>query len=195
MGKDKGLVPFLGQPLIQRVIQRIGGLADELVINTNRPEAYSFLNLPTYTDIIPERGALGGIYTGLAIAQHPLVAIIACDMPFVNPVLLAEEIKLLETFGADAVIPVTDQGTEPFHAVYRREPCLPLVKAELDAGSWRVNSWFGKADLVLMSPDEVLRFDPQRLAFRNVNTPEELSEAERLAIEESGPQREGGENI
>jgi molybdopterin-guanine dinucleotide biosynthesis protein A len=184
MGQDKALIPFLGQHLIQRVIQRVVGLADELVINSNRPDAYAFLNLPIHTDLIPDRGALGGLYTALAIARHPLVSVIACDMPFASPVLLAEERRLLENSGADAVIPMTEHGTEPFHAVYRRDRCLPLVKAALDAGSWRVNSWFGEANLVLMPWEEILKYDPLQLAFRNVNTPEELREAEQLAREE-----------
>lgn len=192
MGQDKGLVPFLGQPLIQRVIQRVSALADELVVNSNRPEDYTFLGLPIYTDVIPERGALGGLYTALLVAKHPLVSVIACDMPFASPEILAEERRLLEESDADAVIPVTEFGTEPFHAVYRRDLCIPLVKAALDAGSWRVNSWFGEANLFLMPVEEVLRFDPRQLAFRNVNTPEELHEAEQLALEENGPLGDGG---
>jgi molybdopterin-guanine dinucleotide biosynthesis protein A len=184
MGQDKALIPFLGRPLIQRVIQRVGGLGDELVINTNRPEAYGFLNLPLYPDVIPERGALGGLFTALMTARHPLVAVIACDMPFAHPGLLAEERRLLEESGSDGVIPITVHGTEPFHAVYRRETCLPLVKAALDAGKWRVDSWFGEASLMFMSVEDILKFDPQQLAFKNVNTPAELREAEQLAREE-----------
>jgi molybdopterin-guanine dinucleotide biosynthesis protein A len=184
MGQDKALIPFLGRPLIQRVIQRVGGLGDELVINTNRPEAYGFLNLPLYPDVIPERGALGGLYTALMTARHPLVAVIACDMPFAHPGLLAEERRLLEESGCDGVIPITVHGTEPFHAVYRRETCLLLVKAALDAGKWRVDSWFGEASLKFMPMEDILKFDPYGLVFRNVNTPDELREAEQLAREE-----------
>jgi molybdopterin-guanine dinucleotide biosynthesis protein A len=181
MGQDKGLIPFLGQPLITRVIHRVGGLADELIINTNQPDAYAFLGLPTYPDVIPERGALGGLYTALAIAHHPLVAVVACDMPFANPDLLAVQRTLLEETGCDAVIPVTEHGTEPFHAVYRKDSCLPVVKAALDAGSWRVNSWFENANLYFLPPEEAHQHDPLQLAFRNVNTPDDLHEAEQLA--------------
>jgi molybdopterin-guanine dinucleotide biosynthesis protein A len=195
MGQDKALVSFLGRPLIQRVIDRVGGLGDELAIISNRPEALRFLNLPIHADIIPERGALGGLYTALAIAQYPLVSVIACDMPFASPDLLSEERRLLEISGADAVIPKTEHGTEPFHAVYRREPCLSLVKAALDTGKWRVDSWFGEANLLFLSPEEMSRFDPHQLAFRNVNTPEELRQAEQLAIEESRAQNERGKLI
>jgi molybdenum cofactor guanylyltransferase len=181
MGQDKALIPFLGQPLIERVIKRIGGLADELVINSNRPDAYAFLGLPIYTDIVPDRGALGGLYTALFIAQHSLVSVIACDMPFASPRLLSEERRILEASSADAVIPLTENGTEPFHAIYRRDRCLPLVKAALDSDNWKVNSWFGEADLVLMPREEILKYDPLQLAFKNVNTPEELHEAEQMA--------------
>ena len=181
MGQDKALIPFLGQPLITRVIHRVGRLADELLVNTNRPDAYAFLGLPSLPDVIPERGALGGLYTALTIANHPLVAVVACDMPFVNPDLLAAQRALLVDTGYDAVIPVTEQGAEPFHAVYRRESCLPAVKAALDAGNWRVNSWFENANLFFLSPEEARQYDPLQLAFRNVNTPEDLREAEQLA--------------
>lgn len=181
MGRDKALLPFLGHPLITRVIQRVSGLADELIVNTNRPEAFAFLGLPALPDVIPERGALGGLYTALTIAKHSFVAVVACDMPFVNPDLLAAQRSILEDSGYDAVIPVTEHGTEPFHAVYRRESCLPAVKAALDAHSWRVNSWFDHANIYFLSPEEALQYDPLRLAFRNINTPEDLREAEQLA--------------
>lgn len=183
MGQDKALLPFLGQPLITRVIQRLTGLADEVIINTNQQEAYRFLDLPVEPDVIPGRGALGGLYSALAIAGHPVVAVVACDMPFVNPDLLAAQKWILEEKGYDAVIPVTEQGTEPFHAVYRRENCLPAIKAALDAGSWRVNSWFDHAEVYFLSQGEASKYDPLHLAFRNVNTPEDFYVTEQLARE------------
>ena len=55
MGRDKGLVMFLGKPLIQRVIDRVQHTADEVLVTTNNPEGYSFLGLPLYADLIPNR--------------------------------------------------------------------------------------------------------------------------------------------
>ena len=40
MGRDKALIPFLGKPLIERVLQRVAPLADEVLVTTNRPESY-----------------------------------------------------------------------------------------------------------------------------------------------------------
>lgn len=182
MGKDKALIPFLGRTMIERVLGRISKLADEVLVTTNKPESYAFLGLRLVPDVIPGRGALGGLYTALSAAGQPLVAVVACDMPFVSSELLAYERDLLNQGGYDAVIPRTQGGTEPFHAVYQREACLPLVEAVIQADKWRVDAWYANANVRLLSPEETRPYDPQGLAFWNVNTPEELAEAERMAM-------------
>ncbi len=88
MGEDKALKPFLGRPLIQRVIDRLSPIADEIIVTTNRPDDYSFLNLRLFPDLKPDRGALGGLYTAIASATHAQVAVVACDMPFASPMLI-----------------------------------------------------------------------------------------------------------
>ena len=182
MGRDKALIPFLGRTLIERVLGRISEMADEVLVTTNKPESYAFLGLRLVPDVIPGRGALGGLYTALSAARQPLVAVVACDMPFVSLELLAYERDLLNQGGYDAVIPRTEGGTEPFHAVYQREACLPQVEVAIKADKWRVDAWYAKANVRLLSPEETRPYDPQGLAFWNVNTPEELSEAERMAM-------------
>jgi molybdopterin-guanine dinucleotide biosynthesis protein A len=186
MGQDKALVPFLGRTLIERVLSRAAYLADDVLVTTNSPESYAFLNLPLVPDVIPGRGALGGLYTALSAAAQPLVAVVACDMPFVSPELLAFERDLLLQGGFDAAIPRTASGTEPFHAVYHRETCLPHIQAAIQADKWRVDAWYAKTNVRLLSPEETHPYDPQGLAFWNVNTPEELAEAERMANEVNG---------
>jgi molybdopterin-guanine dinucleotide biosynthesis protein A len=181
MGQDKALLHFLGKPLIQRVVERLAPLADEVLVTTNRPEAYQFLGLPLIPDVIPGRGALGGLYTALSAARQPLVAVVACDMPFASPRLLEAERDLLLASGSDAVIPQTEGGTEPFHAVYRRDACLPAIQAAIAADRWRVDAWYRQAKVRLMPPEEVQPYDPGGIAFGNVNTPEELAQAEELA--------------
>jgi molybdopterin-guanine dinucleotide biosynthesis protein A len=105
-------------------------------------------------------------------------------MPFANATILATaRDRLLET-EADVVIPQTQAGYEPFHAVYRRETCLQAVEAALQSGEQRLISWFPAVSVVPIPPDEIARFDPLGLAFWNVNTPEEFQQAE--AILQSG---------
>lgn len=182
MGQDKGLIPFLGKPLIERVVQRVKPIADEMIITTNKPQEYAFLNLPLYPDLIPGRGALGGLYTALSAANNPLVAVIACDMPFINPSLLKAQLDLLIRTQADVVIPHTSEGMEPFHAIYSRAACLPFIKNAVESGKWRADAWFSQVEVTLMHKEQIIEYDPQFLSFSNVNTLEELKAAEILAI-------------
>jgi len=183
MGEDKALKPFLGKPLIQRVIDRLSPIADEIIVTTNRPEDYAFLNTRLVSDLKPGRGALGGLYTAIASASHPAVAVVACDMPFASPSLVESAHRLLVEEEADVVIAKTDEGYEPLHALYRRETCLSAIEAAINADLWKVIAWFPQVKVRTLSPGEVKTFDPSGLCFWNVNTPEEFAKAEELATD------------
>lgn len=181
MGQDKALMPFLGQLLIERVVKRLIGTADELLITTNRPDAFASLALPLVSDIIAGRGALGGLYTALAAAHGAVVAVVACDMPFVRPDLLLAERDMLIREAVDVVVPCSPDGLEPLHAVYRRETCLPAVEAALRAGERKVISWYPAVRAREMTQQEVAALDPEFRSFININRPEEFQAAETLA--------------
>lgn len=180
MGEDKALKPFLGRPLIQRVIERLTPIASEMIVTTNRPADYEFLNMRLVADLKPGRGALGGLYTAIASAASPFVAVVACDMPFASPMLIEGARRLMVEEEADVVIAKTEAGYEPFHALYRRETCLPAIESTMDADQWKVIAWFPQVKVRTLSPAEVKAFDPSGLCFWNINTPEEFLEAERM---------------
>jgi len=186
MGEDKALKPFIGQPLVQRVIDRVSPIADELIVTTNRPTDYSFLDLRLVSDLIPDRGALGGLYTAIASATHPLVAVVACDMPFASPRLIEGMTNLMVQHEADVVIARSDGGYEPIHAVYRRETCLPAIVSAINENKWKVISWFPQVKVYELTAAELNSFNPDGLAFWNVNTPEEFAEAKALALHGRG---------
>ena len=181
MGQNKALMPFLGQPLIQRVVARVAPIADEIIVTTNHPADYAFLGLPLFSDIHPGRGPLGGLFTALSSARQPLVAVVACDMPFVSPNLLAFQARLLGAEAADVVIPFPKEVYEPLHAVYRRESCLPVVEWALNNEQWKLIAWFSKVNVRALTVEECRQYDAPGLAFANINTPQELAESEELA--------------
>jgi molybdopterin-guanine dinucleotide biosynthesis protein A len=195
MGQDKALRPFLGRPLIQRLIDRLNPIADEIIVTTNRPEAYAFLNtsirpighsvqrLRLVSDLRPGRGALGGLYTAIASAAHPVVAVVACDMPFASAALIETAGRLLVKEDADIVIAKSEEGYEPLHAVYRRETCLPAIESAINADQWKVIAWFPQMKVRTLTREEIKQADPHGLAFWNLNTPEEFASAEQLALE------------
>jgi molybdopterin-guanine dinucleotide biosynthesis protein A len=180
MGTNKALLMFKGQPLIHRILQRLQPVADETLITSNQPEEMKFLGVPVFPDLIPGAGALGGLYTALHFATYPVVAVIATDLPFASLDLISRQIQLLQSENVDVVIPASTEGYEPFHAVYRRETCLIAVKQALDSGQKRLISWFPAVKVRTLTSEELLDLDPTGRAFINVNTPEELAQAEAL---------------
>ncbi len=183
MGQDKGLAPFLGEPLILRALKRVAPIADELLVTTNNPDAYRFLGVALYPDVLPGLGALGGLFTAISSARGDLVAVVACDMPFVSLPILSLAYERLSRNDADVAIPKTSQGYEPFHAIYRKATCLLPIKQALEAGERRLISWFPSVTITVLDEQDLRQLDPLGLAFQNINTPEELRQAEALARE------------
>lgn len=186
MGRDKAWLEIDGLPLVERVVQRLEGLAGEVLFSAREPEPYAALctrlSLPASVvlDRYPDAGPLAGLEAGLAAAAHELVFAVATDMPFVNPALVSHLVGLCE--GYDAVVPLTPHGDtlepEPLHAVYRRT-CLPAIRAQLDAGRRRVVSFLPEVRVCYVNPDEMTPFDPDLRSFANINTPEEWEEQMR----------------
>jgi molybdopterin-guanine dinucleotide biosynthesis protein A len=180
MGTDKSFVRVLGRPLIEDILEQVAGLGSETLIVTNRPGDYAYLGVPLFGDVLPEKGALGGIYSALHAATRRHVLCIACDMPFVVRPLLDYLISLIPE--GDAIVPRLAGEAEPFRAIYARD-CLGPIRAALDAGRMRVISFFPDVRVRYVEEAEIDRYDPRHLSFFNVNTPDDLEQARRLAAQ------------
>ena len=189
MGRSKACVPFLGRPLIWRSIERLLPLADEFIITTNEPEKLDFLSeltgsgkISLVTDTYEERGALRGIYSAISAASKEYVSLIACDMVFPSPNLIMAELEALMETGADVAVPKTQFGYEPFHGVYKKDTCLPVIYKEIEQGTCRAAGWFDKIKVEIFNMDMVLAAEPEGRCFINVNTPQELYKVEQKII-------------
>jgi molybdenum cofactor guanylyltransferase len=180
MGENKALKLFAGQILIARMVARVRPVADEIIVTTNHPADFAFLNLPLESDRIPGKGALSGLHAAIARASHAWVAVLACDMPFISAGLLAALRDVIDREGVDVVIPVLADGPEPLHAVYRKATCLPAIEAALAADQRKLISWFPSVRVREVSAAEIAVFDPHFYSFINVNTPEEFQQAELI---------------
>ena len=189
MGRSKATVPFLGRPLLERVVARLAPLAAEVLVTTNEPENLGFLSgLPCapkvrlVRDVLERRSSLGGLVTTFTEARCELVAVCACDMMFASADLFAYEARLLAGDAClAAAVPVLPEGFEPFHAVYRRDACLAAARASLEAGQRSVRRALASVPVREVTPAEVERLSPQLRCFTNANTPEELAACEQLA--------------
>jgi len=178
LGTDKAFVKVGGVALIERVTDRIRQICDDVTIVTNDPERYRYLGLPLVGDLWPGMGALGGIYSGLASIRHERGLVVGCDMPFLDLGLLRYMMLLSADY--DVVIPRLDGLLEPLHAIYSRR-CLGPIADLLRAGDRRIVDFFDQVRVRYVEPAEAAIFDPQGLSYFNVNTPEDLAQAEQLA--------------
>lgn len=184
MGMDKSFVDLLGTPVIEYLIRRVRDLGQaETILITNRPSDYAHLNLPMHSDVLPEKGSLGGIYTAIYFSQNPYILVIACDMPFVNPALLKHMIGLCERDTFDVIVPRVEGYPEGLHAIYGKA-CLEPIRQRLDADRLKVVGFYEAVRVRYLDEPEYQAFDTEGLAFFNVNTPEELEKA-RIVLEKN----------
>ncbi len=177
MGQDKGLVRLNNLPLIEHVLTRLEGFADETIITTNHPEKYQYLKLLVATDKYPGAGALTGLLTALEAAQGENVFVIACDMPFVNRVLVEYIISFAGK--ADVVIPHFEERFQPLHALYNRNNCLPAIRQVISENQKRMISFHPLVTVHEISSQQITEIDPDGKSFKNINTPKELAQVEQ----------------
>lgn len=175
MGKNKAFLVVNGQRIIDRTKKLFAELFDEVLMVTNSPLEYLDLNLRLVSDLCPGKGSLGGIYTGLFYASHSHAFVAACDMPFLNKALIGHLIALSP--GYDIVIPKTDDGLQPLHAIYSQK-CLRFMEDLLRKDDLKIIDFFSKIKKREVPTEEILPIDPRLASFFNVNTPEDLAYAQ-----------------
>jgi molybdopterin-guanine dinucleotide biosynthesis protein A len=175
LGRDKASELLLGRTLLQRVIDRFDGLVDEYVVVRARGQTLPPIAAPyrieVVEDLYPETGPLGGIYTGLGAMRAPHAVVVACDMPLLQPALIAELLRLAPEH--DLVVPVSEDFPQPLCAAYSKA-FIDAAKRQLDAGNYKITAVFGALKPLYLRPDDLRRFDPEGLSFQNVNREEDL---------------------
>ena len=179
-GRDKASEPFLGRTLLQHVIDRVAPLVSEVIVVRAADQRLPSIESPVAVRIVddeyPGAGPLGGIYTGLRAATAECCLALACDMPLLSAPLLRELQRRVA--GCDVVMPLLEHP-EPLHAVYSRV-CLEPMRAELDAGRFKLTGFLGAVHVCYMNEDDCRALDPDLRSFVNTNTQEDLRRIEEL---------------
>jgi molybdopterin-guanine dinucleotide biosynthesis protein A len=179
-GRPKALLELGGRRIIERVLDAVAPVVDDVLVVTNTPDLYAFLRVPMVPDAWPEHGSLGGIFTGLAAAAGDAAFTVACDMPFLHSEVARLVVRRAEE--GDVVIPRVGEQFETMHAVYGKA-CLPAIEARLRAGRLKIVGFFEDVRVVEIGEAEVAHHRAPEVAFMNVNTPEELERARALVAE------------
>jgi molybdopterin-guanine dinucleotide biosynthesis protein A len=183
LGRDKVQETIGADNLLQRVLSQLTLFKRDIIVVTADkkplPRFNGYQRARVVTDIYPGKGALGGIYAGLAESNSNYNLVVACDMPFLNQALLRYMVGL--SAGFDLVVPRLGELLEPLHAVYARS-CLAPIEGLLKRGSLEVRALFDLVKVRYVGAGEIDRFDPQHLSFFNVNTEADLEKARQIEM-------------
>ncbi|MEX5360645.1 molybdenum cofactor guanylyltransferase MobA [Pseudomonas guariconensis] len=133
-GRDKGLVPWHGEPLVAHVQRVVRPLSDDVVISCNRNhEAYRAYADQLVSDAAADfPGPLAGVIAGLAAARHDWMVVLACDAPRLDQALVTDLLRLAVEHDSPAMV---RQGGfwQPMFSVLPRK-VLPLLEQAWSTG-------------------------------------------------------------
>jgi molybdopterin-guanine dinucleotide biosynthesis protein A len=185
-GRPKGLLRLAGETIAARTLRLFRAAFAEVLVVANDPGPWEGLGAQVVPDVIPDKGAPGGLHAALASTTTGWIFTAGCDMPFLS----ADAIAWLaeRRAGSTAVVPRWDGRLEPLHAFWSRG-CLPAVERLLREGDPSFRDVALAVGATIVGEEAWRELDPEGRAFANVNTPEE---AARLGLSPSAPTSAGG---
>lgn len=178
-GRNKSLISFGEIRIFDHIYETFKSLFDHIIIVTNEPESYLEWDATIVSDLFDIRCSLTGLHAGLFYTRTPFAFFSACDTPFLRPDL----IKLLITSTTskdDIVLPKTAAGFEPLCAVYSRR-CLAAIENRLRQKKLAIRGIYRKLKVKTVTEKRLRAVDPDLDSFFNVNTPEDLKQARKMA--------------
>jgi molybdopterin-guanine dinucleotide biosynthesis protein A len=171
-GRVKGLLLVEGEPLAARSLRLFGRLFGASLVVANDPGPWLALGAPVVPDLLPGKGAPGGLHAALSAAATPWLFAAAGDMPFLSAAAIA--LLCARRGAAPAVVPRWRGRLEPLHALWSRA-ALPALEAALRAGDPSLRSLAAAVGAVVIEEAEWAAVDPGGRSLENVNTPEDLA--------------------
>ncbi|MFJ7744948.1 molybdenum cofactor guanylyltransferase [Peribacillus sp. NPDC097295] len=182
MGVNKALLKIGEEVNIKRVANVFKEVTENILVVTNSPEEYRFLQLPFIPDIYIGQGPLSGLHAGMSFSETELQVLSACDMPFVSAEAVNEMLSYYEP-GLDAIIPEINGRLQPLFAVYHKN-CLPILMDCLEKKELKMKHFLEKLTVKIIKESDFALYhnDPEhfRLLFFNMNTMEDYEEAKHI---------------
>ncbi|GAB1232208.1 molybdenum cofactor guanylyltransferase [Ferrigenium sp. UT4] len=175
MGQDKANLVLDGQTLLQRMAGIVQPLFAEVIVSVRQPRRE--VALPQVCDDPGQVGPLAGLAAGLARAKTSWVFAVACDMPFITPVLI--EYLARQRGAYQAVVPRVHGYPQPLAAFYAAA-CLPAVHACLEGnGKHSLRALLDTLPVRYVSEDEMRVTDTELASFFDLDTPQDVRQAMR----------------
>ncbi len=176
MGRNKALLKLGNKTMIERVVEPLQTIFENIIVVTNIPKEYSMLKKVKFvSDCVDmeEKNSLVGLYSGLIESKTDHIFVIACDMPFINTKLSEYMVDLLQD--EDVIIPFVDGHYQPLYAIYGKR-CIPEFEKLFQRRWYKIIDAFQDLKIRKITREEVLELDSSMLCFENINTYEQYSQ-------------------
>ncbi len=179
MGEDKRYLVVGEQTLLERGLAVLRSLFQQVLVVIAQDSPPLEVDARVVRDLLPDCGSLGGLHSGLTEATTPYIFVVACDMPFLDPAVIAQFTSRRAT--ADIVMAKLAGRLHPMHALYGKR-CLPVVEQLIRARELKIQDMVSQASLRVhyVTEADLLTIDPSGRSFHNVNTPVDLALARSL---------------
>jgi len=175
MGRPKAFLPYRGTLMITHMVGLVRQLFSEVLLVTNEPELFDGLEIDTVKDIIPHRGPLGGILSGLLIASHNHSFVIACDMPFIDTKLITELVR--KGHKSDMLVLMHEKGIEPLIGVYSKS-CINALEESLFSGKTNLSDFASGLNAQVLFCSDLSSKDKNLLPpYFDIDTPQDYTAA------------------
>ncbi len=174
-GGENKRIPFIkafikvnDQRIIDLNIRLLKRIFDRIIISTNSPELYFYTGLPMIGDILSHRGPMTGIFSVLSLPDISHLFVVACDMPFINAILIQYIVNLWRDEYI-ALIPIFDRIPQPLFGIYSKG-ILNKMEEEINSGNKSLIDFLRKINISYIKEREVRKIDPEGKSFVNLNT-------------------------
>lgn len=176
MRTDKAFVLLRGQTLLDRMLEVARGITPQVAIVGDPAKFAAFPRV--IEDIFRNCGPLGGIHAALRSSTTDRNLILAVDVPFVSPAFLQFVLATSRESSATVTVARTTEGWQPLCAVYRKH-FADLAERALRNRRYKIDALFAETDVRIIEESELTVAGFSSELFRNLNTPEDLSNANR----------------
>ncbi|WP_062382267.1 molybdenum cofactor guanylyltransferase MobA [Pseudomonas abietaniphila] len=168
-GRDKGLIEWQGEPLIQHLHRLTRPLTDDLIVscNRNREQYAHFADQLVQDDESDFPGPYAGIRAGLRVARHPFLLVMPCDAPLLDVELLEGLRRMALAHPGKPVMVRQGEQWEPLLC------CIPTVHAPVFEEHWQHGQRSPRRTLIDLGA-VALQCSAHDTRLANLNTPDAL---------------------
>lgn len=182
MGFDKCKIKIGDKYLIEIIGEQLEDVFDEIIFISNDLNKFQDIKYRVVSDIIPDSGPMGGIYSALKYSSSENVFITACDMPIINTDFIRYMMEIINSKKVDGVVSIKSEYIEPLCAFYSKS-IIDKFESHIKKGSYKLLGVINESNMNYIKESEVKSFSSDLSIFTNLNYRTDLPALQKIIME------------